>query len=276
MGTEVMKKETSAVAMQSQTPGGEVLSSDVLIPRLLLMQGLSDFVAARKAQMGDMVRSTTAEKLGGPETPIEFIPLTFQNKWMIQELVGKKFEFRKMLPRDHGMEDAKKQETEKTGENLPWDFTQGGTTWRRVKVIECFALLPSDIAAFQEELARAEREGDMPDMNKTLLPVVISFRSTSYTAGRAVVTHFTKAAGMAKYGAKAHGFTLKLSCSQDSNDQGTFYVYDVQSGRRCTPLEFEKASEWFGLLGSSQVVVDEPEEARETAAPARGKMDVGF
>lgn len=273
MGNDLAKNDNRALATQQEQGGERILNSDVLIPRLLLMQGLSDFVTDRDKslagvpiQQGDMVRSTNKEVIGSADgEALEFIPLTFSNQWMIQELVGKKYEYRKVIPRDGGLHDSSKPEEDKTGEGLPWDFKLNGTDWRRVKVFNVFALLTSDIEAFNVEIKRAQESGDMPDLNKTLLPLLISFRSTSYNAGKAVATHFTKAASMAKYGTKAYGFTLKLEAQQEKNEKGTYYVFTVGQGRKCNPTELAAAADWVGMLKSGPVKVDETIEDGSSA-----------
>ena len=93
----------------------EVLNSDIIIPKVLLMQGLSDFVQDRKAAIGDMVRSTTAEKLGDDKTPISFIPLKMSNAWTISEKIDEKYEFRRVELRNAANED------------LPYEFEENGT-----------------------------------------------------------------------------------------------------------------------------------------------------
>ena len=252
---EVAKKETTAVAVQPSTPQETVLRSDVIIPKVLLMQGLSEMVTERKAMMGDMVRSTTGEKLGDDKSPLEIIPLTFKNTWVLQEQVAGKFEYRGIEPRTAA------------NEGLEWDFVKNGAKWKRVKSIELFALLPADVDAELAEIAKFEKTGEMPDLNKTLLPVVISFRSTSYTAGKSVVTHFTKAAGMAKYGVKAHGFTLSVKCRPEKNDKGSYFVWDVAQGKKVSPKAYERAEEWYSVISADQnLKVDEA--AEQTSAPS--------
>jgi hypothetical protein len=253
MTQEVAKKENGAVT-QYERKESEALRTDVLLPKILLMQGLSQWVIDRKAQQGDILRSTTAEIIGGPDKPVDFIPLLFTNAWRMEEHVAGKFEYRGTEPRTAKTEDS------------PWEFEKNGAKWRRMKVVNVFALLPSDIAAMDAELKKAKESGEMPDLNKTLLPVLLSFRSTSYNAGKAVVTHFVKAQGMAKYGAKPHGYTLSLGCYGDKNDKGSFSVYDVKQGRKCSKSEFEAAEAWLDRLSTTSYQVDESDENSEAQA----------
>ena len=164
------------------------------------MQGLSDFVSERKAQQGDMVRSTTVEKLGDPECAVNIIPLKLSTSWRESEKIGQKFEFRKSYPRTAGNEaltwsfyrNPQGQEFDKPGQ-------LGATEWQRTKVIDLFALLPKDVENFAKEMAAIAKSGEIPDLTKTVLPVNISFRVTSFNAGRAVATFFAQVAEMAQH-----------------------------------------------------------------------------
>lgn len=261
--TALATKEEASVPQTHQAPGpaSDVIKSDVLIPMLLLMQGQSEYVKAKVASDGDIVRSTTGQKLGDSKTPVEFIPIALKNMWIISELVGKRFEFRKMIARKSIVtaqdvaEEQARALPDKQDESLPWEFAHMGTTWKRVKLLNVFALLAKDIADYQAEIKRALAAGDMPDLDKTLMPVVIPFRSTSFPAGRTVVTHFTKAQAMAQYGAKAHGFALPLTCYADKNDDGDFHVYEVGKSRKASKEEFAEAEKWAAMLGQTTVNV---------------------
>jgi hypothetical protein len=203
-----------------------------------------------------MVRSTTAEKLGGPDQPVQFIPLKMTTEWILAERVGKNFEYRKTEPRNAG------------NENLPWEFKQNGADWKRTKVINVYALLPQDILNFQTEIKRLAETGEMPDLNKTLLPVVISFRSTSYNAGKSVATFFSKIAEMSQYGvAKPYGYTMSLSCYQDKNDDGTYYVFEAGDTKALDKALLPEAERWFNTLNAMQTIrVDDTDEEKPAAA----------
>lgn len=280
--TAVAKKEETQMQKTQAPQGEQILASDVIIPKLWLMQGLSELVADGKAIAGQIVRSTSGEVVGDPKTALEFIPLTFQNKWVIQEKIGKKYEYRKTLNRDGGLEDAHKEVTDQTGENLPWDFKHNGTEWKRVKVLNVFALLVNDVKAEQAEFDKFKATGEVPDLNKTLMPVVISFRSTSYNAGKSVVSHFVKALSpaQARFGVKPYQYTLNLKCYQDKNDMGSFYVYEVTQGRKCTSAknnglpELENATEWATRLASAPVIrIDESDEVHsDTSESAKSQF----
>jgi hypothetical protein len=242
------------------TPANQnkALSSEVKQPA---QEGLSEFLKDRKSGLaqGDIVRSTTKEKLGDPEHTVEFIPLRFNTQWMLQEILPgeNRPQFRGYEPRTA------------VNEGLPWEFEKDGAQWRRVKVINCFGLLPTDITAYQTELKSALAKGEMPDLNKTLLPVVISFRSTSYNAGKAVATYFVKIGEMSQYGAQPYGYFLKLGVKESSNDQGDFFVYDVTQGSKVSKELLPEAEKWYHRISKmTDIKVDESDVEAETAAPS--------
>lgn len=248
---EVTKTQSTQVATQ-QPQHTNILPSDVIIPRLLLMQGSSDFVKDRKAQIGDMVRNTDAVKLGDPDSPVEFVALCEPIATWVKEMkpIGaNRFEYRGMIPRNAKNDD------------LPWSYyadkdgnetikdAPGAMEWRRVKCLSTYILLPKDIEAEFAERLKAEA-GDMPDLSKALTPLMVSFRSTSYGAGKEISTYFTKAAS---FGVKSWQYSLKLGCFLDKNDQGTFYVFKlVPEKPKPVAKDFhEKILYWSNLVNSA-------------------------
>jgi hypothetical protein len=156
---EVATQGPTSIAPIQEAPRApiqEVLAKDILIARLLNMQGLSDLVVEKKAQTGEFIRSTTEEKLGDDKSVIDFIPLKVTMEWMEKEKVGAKFEFRKMVARTAMNDNApwtfwrnpQGQEADKAGVLL------GATEWKRVKVLNVYSLLPKDVDGFEAELKR--------------------------------------------------------------------------------------------------------------------------
>jgi hypothetical protein len=257
MSTAVAAKMSTEVAVQQGPVGGEdILSSNIVIPKILLMQGLSDFVADRKAIMGDMVRSTTAEKLGDDKTPLEFIPLTFKNEWILREKVGGKFEYRGKEPMTASNQDA------------PWEFKKDGADWKRVKALNVYALLPKDIQAEQAEMEKA-KQGLDPDPDKALMPVLISFQSTSFNAGKDLVTHFAKAK---KFGQRGYVKTFRLKCYQDKNDKGTYFVYEIESASSTPDDQRKQAEYWYNIVSTQAVQVDDSDEGEKAIDESKAQF----
>jgi hypothetical protein len=237
----VVKQEAQVPAPAPQGPvEGSGISSDLIIPRLLLMQGLSAAVAERKAQQGDMIRSTTNEVIGGPDKPLDIVPLKLTPAWRVEEKIGGKFEFRRM------------EERTAANDSLPWEFQENGSDWRRVKVLNLFALLERDIKAFL-----AAMQAEDPDLGAGLLPVLISFRSTSFPAGKVVATYYAQVRDFQRYNpnAKSYAHKLQLSCKQDKNDKGSYYVFQVEGKpKRLDPTLIPEAERWFNQVNAMKEI----------------------
>lgn len=211
-------------------PGQTPLSSNNVLPYVLLLQGLSELVVEEKASPGQIVRSTNCEVLGGAKSPVEFIPLTFFDTWVIYLKNGNKF--------------VRTEPRTAANQDLPWDFTELGAEHRRVQCFNVFALLKKDVDTALQML-ESQKNGDFIDPDKALLPVLITFRNTSFNAGKAVSTYFSKAKSV---GSPAYVKSLKLGCHQDSNDKGKFWVYDISEGTMQPKESRDIAAQWYGTI----------------------------
>lgn len=248
--------------------GPEVLKSDIILPYVLLAQGMSDAVQERKVQLGDIYRSTTTEKLGDPEHPLEVILLNYpKSDWVIEQKTGSKFEYRGTMPRTAKNED------------IPWSYfadhegvevpegSKGATEWRRVKRMMVYALLPRDVLAHHEELKKVEA-GDLPDPNKALTPVILSFRSSSYKAGKECANLFIKARTMKT---PVWRYQATLSNYLDKNDDGTFYVWKLDAAVKAVPKELlTMVEEWVSIVNSgTQLKADDQADTQNTGSGPR-------
>lgn len=281
MEQAVAKVEGGALALtqsQAQAQVQGLVISDVIIPRMLLMQGTSDFVKERKAQLGDMVKSTTLEAFGSPEKPIAFIPLKLPSGSWIREVKPKgtdkgRWEFRGIEPRNAG------------NDTLPWRFaadkdgkevTEGSNVHthegRRVKSLSAYVILPSDIDAEAAELAKAAR-GEFPDLSKALTPVLVAFRSTSFPAGKEISTFFTQAS---RFKQPAWKYQIELACHMEANDQGSFYVFDVNRNvpKPVKPEHLPEVEKWANIVSSQDLKVDTSNEEGDIDE-ASGPTQVG-
>lgn len=254
--TEIQESKGTAVVLapKFEQPDQEILNTDVIIPRLLLMQGLSEFVTERKANLGELVRSTTLEKVGVVGGPaLNIIPLRVTAEWAEQERQGDKFKFRRAFPRTPG------------NEHFPWSFWRdmqgneydkpgalGATEWKRVKALNVFALMPGDIDAYDIEMEKVASEGRLPDLSKIVIPVMLSFRSTSYKAGQGVATFFKQLAEVAQRvpTVRSYHYQLPLTVKVDKNDKGTFYVFQVGQATALNPKYHAVAERWTATLNA--------------------------
>ena len=210
---------------------------DILIPKILLMQGLSEAVADEKAQMGDMIDSLTFEQLGtgrgDTPSPIKLIPLVSFKQWIIYEkLGGDKIQFKEIVdftPANANME--KETEDEK-----------------RVLCLNFYVMLADQVE------------------DPTAIPYLLSFRITSFRTGQKLSTHFSKCA-RAKVPPAASIFSL--SAKKRQNDHGTFYVYELEPSGKTSEEGLKLAYEWYKTIRAGQTRVDDSDlKAPSEDAPA--------
>jgi hypothetical protein len=241
------KKESKEIEVKKENPvstevaewgESDTIAGDILIPKILLMQGTSEFVASEEAETGHLVNSVTKEKLGSAREKdfeaIKVIPLRVQNVWMEYEKLGDKLQFNGMVPRTQ------------SNDNLPLEYVSDEKVpCRRDKTIMLFCLLEKDL------------KEDFP------MPYVITFKRTSYQAGRAISTHFSKCDMARRMGKVVPPFatTFELGGRKKSNDQNTWYVFDWTGEKHKTvPEAMELASQWEKTLRTQQVAIDESDE----------------
>lgn len=235
MSKEVAKREAELPAVPAEAWGTEnVDSADILIPKILLQQGLSKRVADEKNKMGDIINSVTGELLGDKKKAVELIPITTFKTWIISEKPkGKdKFDFKTVVPF--------------TPQNSMWEQEEhlGDVDIRRDRCLNFMVLLASDAAK--------------PDA----LPYLLSFRRTGYKTGQKLATHFARSREL-KQPPAAKVFNLK--CNFVENDKGKFYVFDLDEARASKNEELTKAYQWYRTLQSSQKVrVDDSDLVEES------------
>lgn len=109
MSKQLATKEETGLSIANIGSFGveNVLSSDLRIPKILLMQAMSDLVSERKAVAGDFVESFEGKKLGDDKAPVKIIPFYITNTWTIKKEVNGKMEFEKI--EDRGGADTRRE-----------------------------------------------------------------------------------------------------------------------------------------------------------------------
>ncbi len=161
-----MNQETTAVATTGQRAVGTVIktfndemavrSENLLLAKVLLMQGLSKLVADDKAKQGEIRNSLTGQILAKKGEGCEVIFFAPSENWII-------FENEKYV-----------RTVPLTDENVNWEWQEGTIT--RQKCLNYLVLLPQDIAKNEP------------------FPMQITFKSTGYKCGRKVESERTRLA----------------------------------------------------------------------------------
>lgn len=262
-----LEKRESTLPSTHVSDAPTILKSDLIVPYMSLGQGLSEAVQEKKVELGDIYRSTSGEKLGDPDHPVDVILLHPPKADWVYEQKGKsKFEFRHTEPRNA------------SNETLPWSFwadddgvpmepgAKGASEWRRVKRLTVFALLPRDIESMKAEMAKVEA-GELPDPNKALLPVALSFRSTSYATGRELINFVAQCN---TFKTPVYKYQLPLFDVLEKNDDGSFYVWktDRTKTKAVAKDHIPFVESWIQQLGAGVALkVDEEGESATHTAP---------
>jgi len=242
MGAVAKKESTELQVAEPQLIQGEQIDArDVLLPSLYLMQSNSEWVTNEVVKMGEIVKSTGQTVVAKRDEPLVIVPLAFNKTFRIVEQAGNAW------VRNEAFDPGKADE---------WEFTENGKALKRVSCINVYAYLQKELAAQDEAVAAAQKSGEMVDMSQMALPVMITFRSTGYRAGKEVITHFAIAQ---KCKAEPYTGKLELSAIKQTNDDGTFYTYQVKPHRGGQKLSAEQLTEchqWRQLMLANAVKVD--------------------
>jgi hypothetical protein len=235
--------EVSALSTDLAAWGESAISSrDIVIPKILAMQGLSDLVTEGKARFGEFVDSVTHEVLGSIEKPIEFVPFHLEKVWIVSERkVGDdKFEF-----------DRYEEVTAENMNRVQLQETIGDREIKYEYAMQFYVILPSDPA----------------------MPKVITFKSTSSRAGRVLSTQMfirNKAAGLIP-----PAYIMELGGKKEKNEKGTFVVMEVKPKSKTPDNLIGDCLTWMNIIkqGKTQVA---PERSSATADANYADENVKF
>jgi hypothetical protein len=219
MSTEVVETKGKELATASMADWGmpQVSSKDIIIPKILCMQGLSELVVDEKAKMGDFVDSMTSDILGNyTKKPIQFIPFHLEKIWIISKKTAGSgdYSFDSVVP------------VTAENEGLRYNEVLNGVEYKREYTMNFYVLRPED----------------------TSLPYIISFKGMSSKSGRILATQMyvrNAAAGLVP-----PAMIMELSGTKDKNDKGTFIVLNTKPVGESSPEQIAKAFEWYKTVSS--------------------------
>lgn len=218
--------------------GGEDISNeDIIIPKILLMQPMSELVTDGVARIGEFRDSMNKDrKLGDEKTAVELIIFGTFKTWL-------EFKDDEYL--------STKQWSPQNADLKLEEVVEDGSIIRRDKVLNFYCLIPGDIASGEP------------------FPFVLSCRRTSAMAGKTINTHIKKLQMFKKPSAAK---VFALTSRKETNDKGTFFVSEINVLRDSTPEELTAAYEWYKALAKSKVRVDDSDltgdSTTDAASPA--------
>jgi hypothetical protein len=234
---EVVKKQNYAVStdvadMFEGMDYGNVETKDLLIPKILLMQGQSDKVLDGTCKAGDIIKSTTGEVYGSARErdakALRFIPVYMYKTWVKQEVLGKgKMQYIETYPVTPLNTDQKwEQVVQEDG------LTR---TFKLTKNINFYIILEQDFG------------------NALAVPHVLTFRSTSARAADIIESWFAECnvAQKARQPKNTKGELMlpfarifELAGKLESNDDNSWYVYKT-TDKGAVPAEDTKIAQAF-------------------------------
>jgi hypothetical protein len=234
MSKELANTKGTELAQPSMADWGlpQVSSKDIIIPKILCMQGLSELVVDEKAKMGDFVDSMTSEILGNyAKKPVAFIPFHLEKIWIISKKTqgSGDFDFDSIVP------------VTSENEGLRYNEVVDGVEYKREYTMNFYVLRPDDMS----------------------LPYIISFKGMSSKSGRILATQMyvrNAAAGLVP-----PAMIMELSGTKDKNDKGTFITLNTKPVGESNPEQIAKAFEWYKTVssGGTKAHAEEPKQATE-------------
>lgn len=224
-----------------------VSAQDIIIPRILLMQPMSEKVTAGDAKFGEFRESLSNELLGNFEQPFEVVPFHMEKVFVEFDASQDEKEFIRVVPITPENENLPYEDTglNKKGEKVPIS---------RDRTMNFYVLLPKEL-----ELGGA-------------IPYILSMRRTSLQAGKKLATQmFVKNVAARR---PPPAVTMQISAGKQTEDKKTWAVMDVKPVSATKPEWMVEAFSWLQLIKAGKAKAHEEsynEDAKVAAdVPASG------
>lgn len=225
-------------------------TAELLIPKAILMQAVSQLVQESTCSSGDIIRSTDKKVLGNSKKPFTFIPFHMSRTWIENKYDGGMYSW------DH--------ERPYTAENAndEWEYEVDGAKWKRQKAYNFYALLPDET-------------------DPTALPIIkLQFKSGSARAGTQLADFFArisvtnKTRKMQGLGPIPPAFkTWKLSSKLMEGDKNKYQAFQVEQGPDSTKEQIEQAASWYMMMKTQPTKVKEHEVKENTEGSVVSEAD---
>lgn len=246
---KVEKAGAVADPMASVSESGNLDSSDIQIPRLHLLQGLSAGVDTGEFKMGDVLHTGDQAVLGGKETPVLFLPFHIMK-------VNQKFRS-DVSPKEYVCTEDYKPDTEWQEDNYLWqqrDGTEVTCAVNNYKTFIVHGVLPG---------------GD----DDVALPVSVTFRSSAGRGIKPLVSHFAAVAQfntLRGTATKPHTVVWELGSELVKDGGNSFAKWTLKKSRKASAEEIEDCDQWAHALAKNAQAYAEhsaAQESKEEQAP---------
>lgn len=228
----VVAEKAGAVAdpMAGMSESGNLDSSDIQIPRLHLLQGLSEGVDTGEFKMGDVLHTGDQVVLGGKEAPLLFLPFHIMK-------VNQKFRS-DVSPKEYIC-------TEDFDSGREWE--QKDYTWEQRDGTEVSCAVNN----YKTFIVHGILPGDDDDI---ALPVSITFRSSAGRGVKPLVSHFATVAQFNELKGtnnKAHTVVWDLGSVLIKENGNSFAKWTLKKARKATAEEIEECDQWVVALAQN-------------------------
>jgi len=197
----------------------EIDAKDIILSRVLCMNGMSPLVVQGKATVGELRDSVTGALLCEKDQSLEAIFYNPFKTWVVFQ--GDVFDS------IHAY----------TKENADWQWEEkvGDKVIKRKKTLNYYVALPKDIEA------------------GTYVPKVISFQSIGYKYGKKIES---RRIHLKRFGKPLATQVFQISSLQHQKDSKTWFLIDPLSKRDSTVEEINAISEWAEIMKTKTVELD--------------------
>ena len=240
---QLAKKQTAEVQDNSSLDykgNEEASASDIIVPKLLLMQGTSPWVPER-FNLGDLVNSVEEELLAARGEVVEILPFVLNKTWQV-------------FTRETPPKWVRQEPWHEGNDQLEWEFSEedpdrGVVELKRQRQYGFYAFIVKK------------------EVDPFPVPVLVNFRSSAgFKEGKKIASHFAMMKGMGQPG---FNVIWKLSAESVKSGDKSFQKFVVQKGRMATKEETEPVLKWLTLMNSGAKIVDhDVEETDETVVQA--------
>ena len=228
--TQVAVKEEAAISTQVVAPKGfdNFDMDDLIVPRVRLLQALSEAVSAGSGRPGEFQDSLTGETIG---TSLEVVLLNYKNG-AVYFKAGEGM----VCKSNDGINNTKGQPCNACPFNEFWGaFHEDGT--------------PPACSGSKEFLI-VKRES----LKETPYPMLLSFIKSSYPMGKKLIS-------MARLtGEDIYARSYVISSKQTKNNKGTFSVMEIKPGAKLSQEEVSKAAIYHNMFAKTKIIAHDDTE----------------
>ncbi len=224
---DVVTQEFVAPVFESES----LRIEDIAFSKLICLQPISEAVTDGKYAAGDIIDSTSGEKIGSSTQELEIFPLSTRKYYKVERKVDGKNEWVRAEP-INGPQDM----------NKDWTFEEDGEILTRRPVMEVFLMAPS----------------------VSELPFLWRIQGMSYKG--IAKTLYTQAIALPATQKKAPFVrSLMLRTEKEKSDKGVYYVFKFKLGKMTDAATYALCNQWYETTKSAKIEQDQ--EAQDVQEP---------